>query len=138
MTPVPFCRRQIQKMSESEAQLALKKLPETQQIGYLSESSDVAGETVHEVMTVPIFSTETGDVISALVVGFKPFELTGKGTGTGMKSGIWVNGRLHLPIRWRNCVGCDGELAAPACYSCSAVSSPATFSQPGWRCRLRS
>ncbi len=83
--------------ANAEAQLALKKLPETQQIGYLSESSDVAGETVHEVMTVPIFSTETGDVISALVVGFKPFELTGKGTGTGMKSGIWVNGRLHLP-----------------------------------------
>src|SRR6266513_2262248 len=57
----------------------------------------VSALTVLGVMTVPIFSTETGDVISALVVGFKPFELTGKGTGTGMKSGIWVNGRLHLP-----------------------------------------
>jgi signal transduction histidine kinase len=82
--------------TDAETQLALKKLPETQQIGYLSESSDVAGETVNEVMTVPIFSTETGDVISALVVGFKPFELTGKGAGVEMKSGIWVSGRLHL------------------------------------------
>jgi signal transduction histidine kinase len=45
----------------------------------------------------PIFSTETGDVISALVVGFKPFEVTGRRAGAGMKSGIWANGRLHLP-----------------------------------------
>jgi len=42
-------------------------------------------------------STETGEVISALVVGFKPFEVVDKGEGTGLKSGIWVNGRLHLP-----------------------------------------
>src|SRR5207245_3724759 len=44
-----------------------------------------------------IFSTETGDVISALVVGFKPFELIGKGASAGTKSGIWLNGHLHLP-----------------------------------------
>ena len=68
-----------------------------QQIGYLSESGDVAGETVDEVMVVPIFSTETGDVISALVVGFQPFELARQRIGAGIKSGIWLNGRLHLP-----------------------------------------
>jgi len=33
-------------------------------------------------------------VISALVIGFKPLELENR--HTGMKSGIWVNDRLHL------------------------------------------
>ena len=83
--------------TQAEAQLVLTKLPETQQIGYLSEHGDPAGETVDEVMVVPIFSTETGDVISALVVGFKPFELAAKRADAAMRSGIWVNGRLHLP-----------------------------------------
>ena len=80
----------------AEAQLALKKLPEGPQNGYVSDV-DLAGETVDEVMAVPIFSTETGEVISALVVGFKPFEPASKRTNAGIKSGIWVNGRLHLP-----------------------------------------
>src|SRR5438067_9864689 len=83
--------------TQAEAQLILTKLPETQQIGYLSEHADPAGETVDEVMAVPIFSTETGDVISALVVGFKPFELAGQRADAEMRSGIWVSGRLHLP-----------------------------------------
>jgi signal transduction histidine kinase len=83
--------------TQAEAQLVLTKLPETQQIGYLSEHVDPAGEIVDEVMAVPIFSTETGNVISALVVGFKPFELAGKRADAAMRSGIWVTGRLHLP-----------------------------------------
>ena len=82
----------------TEAQLGLKKLPETQQIGYIQENSDAANEIVDQVVAVPIFSTETGDVISTLVVGFRPIELTGKGAGAGMKNGIWVNGQLHLPL----------------------------------------
>jgi signal transduction histidine kinase len=83
--------------ADREGQLAFKKLPEVTQIGYLPESTDVAEKTVDEIMAVPIFSTETGDVISALVVGFEPFELAGQRTGAGMKSGIWLNGVLHLP-----------------------------------------
>jgi signal transduction histidine kinase len=80
-----------------EAQLSLKQLAETQQIGYVRENVDGKNELVDEIVAVPIFSTETGNVISALVVGFTPFELTGKGAGAGMDSGIWVNGRLYLP-----------------------------------------
>ena len=80
-----------------EAQLSLKQLAETQQIGYVRENVDGKNELVDEIVAVPIFSTETGNVISALVVGFTPFELTGKGAGAGMESGIWVNGRLYLP-----------------------------------------
>src|SRR5437762_2438453 len=81
----------------TEAQLAFKKLPETQQIGYVWERTNTGDDIIDEVVGAPIFSTETGDVISALVVGFEPFEVTGRGTGAGMKSGIWANGRLHLP-----------------------------------------
>src|SRR5437016_6111246 len=82
---------------QAEAQLALKQLLETQQIGYIRENTDAERETVHEIVAAPIFSTETGNVISALVVGFKPFELSGRGTGAGMKSGIWADNRLYLP-----------------------------------------
>ena len=82
---------------QAEAQLGLKQLVETQQIGYAQENVHVEDEIVDEIVAVPIFSTETGNVISALVVGFTPFELTGKGANAGMESGIWVNGRLHLP-----------------------------------------
>lgn len=81
---------------EANAQLALQRLPETQQIGYLSETSDPAGGLVDEVMAVPIVSSETGEVISALIVGFKPFQVVGKTGGAALKSGIWVNNRLHL------------------------------------------
>ena len=81
----------------AEGQLAFKKLPGMQQIGYLSESGNVGRETVDEVIVVPISSTETGDVISALVVGFQPFEPAGQRVGAEIKRGIWLNGRLHLP-----------------------------------------
>jgi signal transduction histidine kinase len=83
--------------TKAETQLALNKLPATQQIGYIQENADADSGAVDEVIAVPIFSTDTGDVISALVIGFKPLELEEKHTGVGMKSGVWVNGRLHLP-----------------------------------------
>src|SRR5213596_2296335 len=80
--------------AKTEVQLALDKLPETQQIGYIQENTEAGGGSIVEVIAVPIFSTDTGDVISALVIGFKPLELEAK--YMGMKSGIWVNGQLHL------------------------------------------
>ncbi|HEY2046019.1 MAG TPA: HAMP domain-containing sensor histidine kinase [Candidatus Udaeobacter sp.] len=74
----------------TEAQLSLKKLPDTQQVGYIQSAGDI-----HEVIAVPIFSTDTGELVSALVIGFKPLEVANK--NTGMQSGIWVDGHLHLP-----------------------------------------
>ena len=76
--------------AKTEAQLSLNKLPDTQQIGYIQSSGDI-----HEVIAVPIFSTDTGDLVSALVIGFKPFGLEDK--HAGMQSGIWADGNLHLP-----------------------------------------
>ena len=74
----------------TEAQLSLTKLPDTRQIGYVQSAGDI-----HEVIAVPIFSTDTGDLVSALVIGFKPLALENK--NTGMQSGVWVDGHLHLP-----------------------------------------
>ena len=82
--------------TKTEAQLTLNKLPDTQQIGYIRENTD-GGGTLDEVIASPIFSTDTGEVISALVIGFKPLELGEKSADVGMKSGVWVNGELHLP-----------------------------------------
>jgi len=81
--------------AKTEAQLALDRLPDTQEIGYIQGNAQAGGEGIDEVIAVPIFSTDTGDVISALVIGFKPLELEDR--HTGMKSGIRANGQLHLP-----------------------------------------
>jgi len=80
---------------DTEAQLALSELPDKQQIGYVLENTQAGDRAIDEVIAVPIFSTDTGEVISALVIGFNPLELENK--HTGMQSGIWTNGQLHLP-----------------------------------------
>jgi len=81
--------------AKTETQLALSRLPDTQQIGYIRKNTETGGGTIDEVIAVPIFSSYTGDVISALVIGFKPLELEEK--NRGMRSGVWVSGQLHLP-----------------------------------------
>jgi signal transduction histidine kinase len=81
---------------DDEERLALKKLPSTQQTGYLAEKGTALEQAVDEVIFVPIFSSETNEIIAALVVGFRPFELTGVHARAGMKSGIWIDGTLQL------------------------------------------
>ncbi len=78
-----------------ESQITLAKLPTNTQIGYFFRSSRDRGEIIDEIITLPIYSTETGEVISALVVGFEPLQLRAK--ESKMRSGIWINGRLSLP-----------------------------------------
>src|SRR5512132_4432940 len=91
----------------TEAQLSLRKLPDTRQIGYIQSAG-----AIHEVIAVPIFSTDTGDLVSALVIGFKPFELENK--NTGMQSGIWVDGHLHLPALAPSAQSSLNEKVTPA------------------------
>jgi signal transduction histidine kinase len=81
--------------AKTEAQLALSRLPDTQQIGYVRKNTETGDGAIDEVIAVPIFSSYTGDVISALVIGFKPLELEEK--RRGMRSGVWVDGQLYLP-----------------------------------------
>ena len=82
--------------TQTESQLTFNKLPEAQQIGYVANDDDV-GETIDEVTAVPIFSTESGEAISALILGYQPLEIVPRVAGTGMRSGIWTNGRLQIP-----------------------------------------
>ena len=92
--------QEVGPLSAAEAaQLSLGAVPSRPLIGYLSRQTAGAGETVEEIIAMPIASTETGAVIAALVLGFKPFELGNPPAIAEIKSGIWLDGRLHLPSR---------------------------------------
>ena len=110
---------------EEEAQLALRPLPEKQQIGYLLRRAGTGSETIDEVIALPITSSETNEVIAALVVGFEPVSIAEKRAGDGIKSGIWLNGWLHMPALPESArASIDREmtraLAAPASESRSS------------------
>lgn len=79
-----------------EAQLALTGLPPTMQTGYIVRPEDAERKSVDQIIAVPIRSTETNEVIAALVLGFKPVESVTHSTA-GMRSGILVGGELQLP-----------------------------------------
>lgn len=79
-----------------ESQLASAgKPPAEQQVGYVEVRAKDGHEALSEVIETPIITTDTGDVIGAIVLGFKPVELVGKHSGE-MKTGIWLGGRLHM------------------------------------------
>ena len=80
-----------------EARLALGAAPNRPQTGYLTVDPGGAGETVDEVIAMPIFSSETGETIAALVLGFEPLELGATPAGAEVKSGLWLQDRLYLP-----------------------------------------
>jgi signal transduction histidine kinase len=82
---------------EEASQLTLNTVPREPQIGYLVRRADGGGETIDEVIAMPIISSETGEPIAAIVVGVKPVELGRHRLAASIKSGIWLKGRLHLP-----------------------------------------
>jgi signal transduction histidine kinase len=89
----PASTRAVGSLSAAaEAQLSLPGVPDRQQSGYVARGE--GADTLSEIIAMPIASTETGEPIAALVVGFKPFE-PGGGGGSDMKTGIWFNGRLY-------------------------------------------
>lgn len=77
---------------EVERALTLRILPEGQHIGYF-----IYADSVAEIIATPIYSSESGEAIAALVLGFRPSELEGVSTPVGMKSGIWTEGGLYFP-----------------------------------------
>ncbi|MBI5382179.1 MAG: HAMP domain-containing histidine kinase [Opitutae bacterium] len=99
--------------AEEEAQLALSGVPDRPQIGYLARRADAATHAPDEVLAMPIVSTETGEPIAAIVLGF-PSEATGAAGGAGIRRGLWLNGELQLR-----------ELSAPARAALAAVVAPA-------------
>lgn len=80
---------------EEEARLALKKVPETQQIGYLLRHNSEGHERVDEVIAAPIISTETNEVIAAIVLGFKP--TVQAASVSSLRRGLWLNDRFTSP-----------------------------------------
>jgi signal transduction histidine kinase len=94
---VPPTRDAGDLLPNEQAQLAQNGVPQTMQTGYLARHDEVDGPTIDEMIAVPIRSTETNDVIAALVLGFKPVEVIAHSATTGMKSGILVDGKLQLP-----------------------------------------
>ncbi len=80
-----------------EARLALPAVPDQPRTGYLRRVTESGLEIIDEVIAMPVVSTETGQPIAALVLGFKPVELPGSRASASRLSGVWTDGRLHLP-----------------------------------------
>ncbi len=99
----------------AEARLALPRLPASPQIGYLVRPEPGAG-AVAMLMAMPIISTESGEPIGALVLGFDDPERSA-GTGGGLRRGLWLDGRLHsaalAPAAREDLAARLPELAAP-------------------------
>jgi signal transduction histidine kinase len=80
-----------------EAQLNLASLPDTPQTGYLLRDAGTGAESIDEVIAMPIISTESGETISAIVLGFMPPTLGGGSPDAWVQGGIWLGGHLDLP-----------------------------------------
>ena len=80
-----------------ESRLRLRAVPEKPQTGYLWRASADGGGRLDEVIAMPVVSSETGEAIAALLLGFKPIDLSGLREGMEIQSGIWLDGHLHLP-----------------------------------------
>ncbi|HVS50876.1 MAG TPA: HAMP domain-containing sensor histidine kinase [Opitutaceae bacterium] len=79
-----------------ESSLALRGVPVRQQLGYVWLQPRGGHAAVREIIATPIISTENGEVIAAWVLGLRPFELSAGEASGGIKSGIWLNGRVAI------------------------------------------
>lgn len=77
--------------ADEERRLAFASVPQEQQNGYFARSDS----EIVAVIATPIVSSETGEAIAALVAGF-PAESNAR-PSAGLQSGMWLDGRLHLP-----------------------------------------
>jgi signal transduction histidine kinase len=77
---------------EVEAQLALPRVDGAPQIGYVATTGP-AGPVV-ELVCTPVFSSDTGEVIAALVLGFPPTPLDVPADNGLIDAGIYLHGRL--------------------------------------------
>jgi signal transduction histidine kinase len=83
-------------LSEAEeARLALPHLPTHQETGYI-EVSRPRGNQLLEVIAMPILSTESGEVISAIEIGFRPLDFDDPTHSSSIRTGIWSQGRLFV------------------------------------------
>ncbi len=76
--------------------LSMEALPEQEKVGYITSDSGRQFVAVHQIVAVPIVSSETARPLAALLVIFAPLELPERLLHNGVKSGVWVKGRLQL------------------------------------------
>lgn len=74
----------------AERQLGVAAELTRSQRGYIAED-----ERLYEILAVPIPSSETGETIAVLVLGFRPLAI-GRPAGVFFERGLWFGGRLHL------------------------------------------
>lgn len=74
----------------AERQLGGATVPTRPQRGYIA-----ADDKLSEILAIPIPSSETGETIAVLVLGFRPLAL-GRSATTAFERGVWLGGRLHL------------------------------------------
>lgn len=117
--PPKGARHVGQLAAAEEARLALPTAPEQPQTGFLVRGLPAGGDELIEIITMPIHSTETGEVIAALALGFKPVNLTAIQPGADIARGIWFDGRLHLTP------AAPGNAAALATQVEHAIATPA-------------
>jgi signal transduction histidine kinase len=79
-----------------ESQLDLARLPDAPQTGYILRGAGTPAETIDEVIAMPIISSESGETISAIVLGFKPPALGGGSPDAWIRGGVWLGGHLDL------------------------------------------
>jgi len=93
----PSSARAVGALTPAEAaQLALPAVPDRQQVGYLERFTGPGPARLSEFIAMPIVSTESGEVIAAIVLGFKLIDPGGSPGDSAIKRGVWMNGRLHL------------------------------------------
>jgi signal transduction histidine kinase len=107
---------------EEQARLALPRVPATLQIGYLVRRVDTTG-VMAMTMAMPIISTDTNEPIGALVLGFSHLDWGAGAAGSGMQSGLCLEGRLYsasLPS------GAAGQIAGrlPEVLAAAAPAAP--------------
>jgi signal transduction histidine kinase len=79
------------------SELALGGLPTETETGYVARGGGDADGDIDEVIAMPIVSTEDGEIISAIELGFKlPGQEVGR-AGSGIVSGVLLKGSLELP-----------------------------------------
>ena len=79
------------------APLAISALPDKQENGYFFRTASGERGAINQVVVAPIASSETGEVISALLVGFEPTGLDPARDGAPIRNGLWLDGSLYLP-----------------------------------------
>jgi signal transduction histidine kinase len=82
---------------DEEARLALSGLGDRPQVGYLVRRGPGESPVVSEIIAMPVFSFETGELLAALVLGFEPPEFGARDARAGLRRGIWLDGRLFGP-----------------------------------------